>query len=173
MTYAPERESRRWDGPPSHLWACASKADERCQGVPPPYLLFDRQACRSATPWHRRGWNHAEARLRRAKADGPPRGRTSLDGFGDRPGRWTAALGAPCGNRTRIAGLEDRHSAVELKAHERYPQARKDILRPSAPRFRPDCHKAPRSVPGRTRWRRTEPTAQKQKKPRALSSAGF
>ena len=68
---------------------------------------------------------------------GPPRGRTSLDGFGDRPGRWTAALGAPCGNRTRIAGLEDRHSAVELKAHEYCPRARKGILRPSAPRFRP------------------------------------
>ena len=56
--------------------------------------------------------------------NGPPRGRTSLDGFGDRPGRWTAALEAPCGNRTRIAGLEDRHSAVELKAHEDISRAR-------------------------------------------------
>ena len=92
--------------------------------------------------------------------DGPPRGRTSLDGFGDRPGRWTAAPGAPCGNRTRIAGLEDRHSAVELKAPENvHPRRGRDGRsppRPSAPRFRPDCHKAPRSAPGRTRWRRIE-----------------
>src|SRR5687768_18353766 len=28
----------------------------RRQRVPPPYLLLDRQACRSATPWRQAGW---------------------------------------------------------------------------------------------------------------------
>ena len=35
-----------------------------------------------------------------------------LHGFGFE----TLSFGAPCGNRTRIAGVEGRHSAVELKA---------------------------------------------------------
>jgi hypothetical protein len=75
-------------------------------------------------------------------------------------------VGAPCGNRTRITGLEDRGSALELRTpvfgFTLAPAGRGQsnaVRAPSAHGVSGLIVKnAPRRAPGRTRWRRAEPT---------------
>lgn len=78
----------------------------RCQGVPPPYLLLDRQACRSATPWHRAGRRGAAPR-REALEASPVAGPQPVDraaGIAPAPAPWEGAVLLSHPARENISG---------------------------------------------------------------------